>query len=78
MKNTECLPAIGYAFRRDGRASRLANLGIQKAYPLYIFCWQIILEPTSPFTTFAIYPLLQIGEGTTPVPIKKDHSGADV
>jgi len=46
MKNTGCLPAIGYAFRRGGQASSLANLGIQKADPLYIFCWQIVLEPT--------------------------------
>jgi hypothetical protein len=50
MKNTGCLPAIGYAFRRGGRASSLANLGIQKADPLYIFCWQIVLEITPPFT----------------------------
>jgi len=49
MKNTGCLPALGYAFRRCGQAPGLANLGIQKAYPLYIFCWQIVLEPT-PFT----------------------------
>jgi hypothetical protein len=46
MKNTGCLPAIGYAFRRGGRAPGLANLGIQKADPLSIFCWQIVLEPT--------------------------------
>jgi len=48
MKNTGCLATIGYAFRRGGQASSLANLGIQKAYPLYIFCWQIVLEPTFP------------------------------
>jgi hypothetical protein len=44
------LPAIGYAFRRGGRASSLGCRGIQKAYPLYIFCWQIVLEPMPPFT----------------------------
>jgi hypothetical protein len=38
MKNTGCLPAIGCALRRGWRASGLANLDIQKAYPLYIFC----------------------------------------
>jgi len=55
MKNTGCLPASGYAFRRGGRASSLANLGIQKAYPLYIFCWQIVLEPL-PITKISGYP----------------------
>ena len=35
MEGTRCLPAIGYAFRRGGRASSLGCRGIQKAYPLY-------------------------------------------
>jgi len=33
---------------------------------------------THRFTPCAVYPLLQIEAGTTPVPIEKDHGGADV